>query len=110
MDLVKRGENFQLTRRLGDGRTDKYVRAIIFDSAMNQQSVHTLPHIQDGIYSRNDVQANFVGVFIVSYTVYRDSGFTKIDRRYRRVLNKVRVENIVDQLTDVIDLADGQIA
>ena len=110
MILTRKGENFTFAVQLSDGRADKYVQAKLFNSALVQIGFYAVPHFSEGTYYKNDITANTVGVYLVKYVVYPDVAMTIIDKRYRQSMVHIRVEDIVENLSEVIDLSDGRIS
>lgn len=109
MSLITKGDAFPLSTALSDGRMDKYVRAILFDSSVTQIGLYDLPHISSGIYSRDDIISTNTGKFLVKYIVYRDSSFNKLDTRYAQKIVEIHVEDYVNEILNEVDNSDGRI-
>lgn len=105
--LVKKGTPFVFTAVLEDGKQDKFIRATLLSSGGVVQSVYNVPHISDGLYSKNDIIATNEGIYLVKYEVFKDAGFISPAKQYSLSLETVRVEAIEESLTETIDYGDG---
>ena len=109
MILVQKGDTFTMMRNLCDGKADKFIQAKMYDNSGTQIGNYAIPHMSEGMYLKNDIVASVVGVYLIKYVVYRDAGFQQESKRYEQSSDMYRVEDIIENLTDVIDLSDGSI-
>lgn len=116
--IVKKDDIFPLVFQEEKGRTDLFVRATVFTAGFVQLYQVTLPHTQNGIYSRIDTFATDAGNFWIKTEVFRDAAFTK-KLRYRDKIVNVFVDDgtatlsgdltaIRDTIIETIDAGDGQ--
>jgi hypothetical protein len=100
-----------LTLKLFDERSDKFVRASLFDSAMTFIGFFTLSHVANGFY-KNLISLS-LGKYYVFYEVFKDSGYTVKDKNYSDAEEFISVENteeLIDLINDNIDDNEGRIA
>ncbi len=108
MILVQKGENFKFEAQLRDGKINRFIKVELFQTVTNTViGTYSLNHVDGGFYQKNNVPTVDIGVFMARYTVYKDVGLTKKDRKYSIRLEYIRVESIIEQLTEVIDFGDG---
>ncbi len=108
MILIKNGNNYIFATALHDGKDNKFIKLELIDPLTNNViGTYSVNHAISGVYIKNDIPANLDGIILAKYTVYKDSIFTKLDKKYSINLNMIRVESIVEQLTDTIDFGDG---
>ncbi len=111
MILVQKGENFKFEQQLHNGRDDRFIKLELIDTVTsNIIGTYSLNHVNGGWYEKKDLPASQDGVYLARYTVYKDVGLTRPDKKYQIKLDYFRVESIIEQLENIIDLGDGSTA
>lgn len=79
----------RLKLSLADGATNKFVRATLFDQdgAAVAPGVVALPHQSGGVYAENTVQMPNKDQVVARYEVFKDAGFTVIDKEYTKAVD-----------------------
>lgn len=111
MTLIEKGTNFNFQAQLFNAREDRFVKLELLTTQTNPSSVigtYSLTHIGGGLYEKKDLIANNEGIFIARYTVFKNAALTRIDKKYQIKFEKIRVESIIEQITETIDFGDGQ--
>lgn len=116
MKLLKLGDSLPMTLKLHDAKTDKFVRAKIFNQSFVLAGTYGLNHINSGFYGYN-LTGVTIGNYHVIYEVFKDSGYTQKDNNYSDAEEFFSVRDLegsiqasADQVSSKIDDNDGQIA
>ena len=107
MILLEKGTLFNFSKVLQDGNESKFIQVQLYDDVNNLIGTYPVNHVGNGIYQNRTVPANTVGVFFAKYVVYKNASYTTVDKKYSQVLDMIRVEDIVEILTETIDFGDG---
>lgn len=115
MKIYRTSDKKFLTLKLFDQRSDKFIKAIVFNSNMAFVGNFYPEHVSDGFYS---VEIGLLqGCYHVIYEVFKDSGYTKKDSGYSDSEEQIRVERYEELISsaltiisDKIDDNDGAIA
>jgi len=111
MILLQKGNNFIFATSLYDGKDDKFIKLELINPVNNSIiGTYSVNHAVAGVYIKNDIPATISGITLAKYTVYKDVGLTSVDKKYSIKLSLIRIESIIEELTDTIDFGDGSIA
>lgn len=116
MILLRLGDKFNMTLKLYDGNSNKFVRAKLFSDSFSLLGTYDLSHILTGLYSHT-LNGVAQGNYHVLYEVFKNSSYTQKDSSYADAEEffSIRdiegdIQSISDQLGSKIDDNDGQIA
>ncbi len=93
--MLKVGDQIPVSLQLFDGATDKFVRAVIRDSAGStiSGSPFSVPHVSGGQYSNTAALMPSSAFVTVQFKVYTDSGFTTLDDSYEDDLDIFQLDD-----------------
>lgn len=94
------GSRVYLNLQLPDGRTDRFVRARVWDAGgtEHEDSPFALPHLANGLYRISALDMPATDELVIQYQVFEDSGFTTPDADYGLSLDEVERTFLPDEV------------
>tara|TARA_Y100000310_G_scaffold243676_1_gene248246 strand:- start:19285 stop:19665 length:381 start_codon:yes stop_codon:yes gene_type:complete len=104
---VQLTQSLPIIGTLFDGKTDRFLRARVYDAAFNEVagSPFSMPHLSNGTYINQSFIPSVIGNFTAIVEVYTDAAFTLLDEDYQKgkeiFLVSERVAKQNEILTDI---------